>query len=207
MSLDITLQLIAAQLDLDAGELQAYAAEDSDIGGYHPDPALQKWPMGSMFAVEGQTLYVLARALKPARTLELGTYYGCSATHLAAAVTANKTGVLHCVDKAFAVPDALRKNKRVKLFEQDALEWLADADLSDVTLAFEDLEHTREQVGVVWKAFMEKLPSGAVIVSHDAEHRYVSPAVRAGIEDALGFLPPTYLTAPSDCGLAIYRKP
>ena len=92
VALQNTLAAIAADWGFDADALIAYADED-EIGGYP-----ERWPGGSLWSVEGQTLYALTRALKPARVVEFGTWQGCSGSHLAAALVANEHGTLVCVD-------------------------------------------------------------------------------------------------------------
>lgn len=221
MNLTDTLTAIAAQLGIDPGALLTYQAED-DIGGYHPDPAQAKWPIGSIWAVEGKTLYALVRALKPARALELGTYHGCSATHLATALRANGSGSLTCVDNG---ADAHRLAHIGHLIPGgfDNLITLVDADMTayaettteSYDFIFEDGMHSTPQVQAVWTAAIRGMlnPCG-VIVSHDAAHYIVGHEVQAGIaaglegsEQSFYRLPSINLAEPSDCGLAVWKKP
>lgn len=44
------------------------------------------------------------------------------------------------------------------------------------------------------------------MISHDAAHFLVGEAIQKGIA-AAGVVPNVYEIAPSDCGLAVYRKP
>src|SRR3990167_10454525 len=95
MHLHSALEQIASAYSLDANALIAYAAEDLETGWDHGEG---EWPTGSIWQVEGQVLYALVRALKPARVLELGTWYGCSATHILQALEANGYGALLVLD-------------------------------------------------------------------------------------------------------------
>lgn len=213
VSLSQALQQIAEYIKVDPVDLHQYALEDT-IGGFHADESLRKWPTGSLWAVEGQVLYALVRALKPRRVLELGTYHGCSATHIASALKANGGGELVCVDNGvdapnapsigYLIPDNLLDY--ISLANQDILEFLKRDDLkaNGFDFIFEDGMHNPEQIGLTWeKAGGNLLMGTGVIVSHDACHFLVGNQVQdsirtAGINDFQ-----TYLIAPSDCGLAI----
>ena len=74
--------IIAAQVHIDAAQLYQYAMSDT-LGGYHIDESQRRWPMGSLWGVEGQILYALVRILKPRRVVQIGGWVGCSAMHLA----------------------------------------------------------------------------------------------------------------------------
>ena len=205
--LNDALTRIATAFDLDAAALIGYAGEDT-MGGYHTDDDDRRWPTGSIWGVEGQTLYALARALKPRRALQLGTWHGCGLRHLTAALEANGGGVALSIDLNLSVliplPDALKR--RARLREGDALDMLPTLRARSFDLIFEDMLHTREQVEAVWREARRLLRPGGVIVSHDSEHSLVGADVRAGIA-AAGFTDIVrVLIEPSDCGLALWRN-
>jgi predicted O-methyltransferase YrrM len=218
MNFTQTITAIANQLRLDPVELDLWANEDL-IGGYHADERYRKWPTGSIWGVEGQILYALIRALKPDSVLELGTYHGCSATHILAALKANGKGTLVCVDNGsnapyapaigHLIPDELRDI--VTLIDRDVVEYVQDTTQS-YDFIFEDAMHSPAQVEAIWSAAVRGLLNpGGVMVSHDAMHFLVGDDVLRGIGEALVSVPTsdwpyTYLTEPSDCGLAIWRK-
>jgi predicted O-methyltransferase YrrM len=207
MNLSDTLNTIAAQLDLDAAQLDQFANEDQH-GGYHPNFD-DGCPIGSLFRVEGQTLYALVRALQPKTVVELGSFAGCSTTHLAAALEANGAGKLTAVDNALRgvkadVPAALQD--RVNIVSAEAVDWLASRKANSVDFLFEDLEHTPGLTEAVWREALRVVRPGGLILSHDAAHWVVGEGVMAGIR-AAGVEPLVVLAEPSDCGLAIYRKP
>lgn len=214
VSLNTALVRIASQLGLDPVELAEYAAEDA-IGGWHADERQAKWPVGSLWAVEGQILYALVRALKPMNALELGTYHGCSATHIAAALKRNGTGWLTCVDNGFdargqfsighLIPEALLDY--IEMVDSDLVEFMSRDTSHGYNFIFEDGFHSPDQVQALWQTFPQRLMPMGVAVSHDACHFIVGDNVSggirgAGIEDA-GY----YLIAPADCGLAVWRNP
>lgn len=187
--------------------LMAYAEEDA-IGGFHHDPALRRWPVGSVFEVEGQLLYALVRALKPKRCAEIGLQDGCSATHIASALRENGSGGrLTSIDRGNSgalIPDALRS--RVQVVNGDGADWLAGQDDQAIDFLFEDADHSEElsyQVGVLAQT---RLRPGGVLVAHDAAHRDVGPLITGGYTRA-GLDYQVFLVEPSDCGVLIWRRP
>lgn len=208
MNLPLALAEIANNLSLDHERMLRFAAEDT-IGGFHPDPALRKWPVGSMFAVEGQVLYALIRALKPKRVLELGRRFGCSTTHIAAALAANGAGKVVSVDNNVHGDTELmipkRLYSRIELVNGDAFEYLRTHDES-FDLIFEDLDHDRATTAAIAKdAKNGRLRAGGLLIVHDTVHFLVGEALRAGLQDA-GIDAQHYLIEPSDCGLAIWKR-
>lgn len=207
MNLDDTLTLIAAQLDLDAAELSAYAAEDS-IGGYHSDPALSSWYTGSLWSVEGKVLYALVRALKPECLLELGVHAGASTTHLRTAVQVNQFGHVYSVDRqegaGFDIPAELLDYGTITY--DWALQYILRLPDASIDFAFEDLCHGAGEVYDVITALRPKLKPGALVVHHDSEHGDDGVQVKRGIEMAGVVNWYSYLTEPSDCGLAVWRE-
>lgn len=208
MNLHQTLTQIAHDFDLNVDDLLRYAAEDTETGW---DAGEGAWPNGSIWTVEGQILYALIRATKPRRILEIGTYYGCSTTHMLLAMQANDNGaVLDAVDKdvrgidpGHKVPARLRS--AMTFYKDDAVNWLANADLS-YDFIFEDALHQETLTRDLWLGSKKRLNNGGFMVSHDALHFLVGQQVMAGIH-AADSTPFTYLTEPSDCGLAIERQP
>jgi len=207
------LGVIAGYLGLDADALNAYAAEDT-YGGFDFDLNNRRFDIGSIFGVEGQVLYALTRVLNPPEVVELGTMHGCGATHLLAALEANgkKTARLTSVDDntngvvlGHAIPDALRP--RWKLVESSAAPYLTERKDNSLLLIFEDIDHSAERTAEIWVLAQAKLKSGGILISHDAEHSLVGAAVREGIARSgiTDYLKVTI--APSDCGLAIWKKP
>lgn len=222
---EIALDKMATTLGLDTDALITYT-QDDPWGGYS---VFQEdgFPVGSMWRVEGKTVYALIRALKPANVLELGTSRGCSATHILQALFDNGDGHLDCVDHAPAeivgdfIPPKFRGRVDIHLTDMNAFV----ANLPDQSYDFilEDGNHDSPQVEMVYRAAWRLLRPGGVIVSHDPEHFLAGAAVRAGIAQA-GYRVVRYkdsltrfaddvptvhtvLIAPSDCGLAYYRKP
>jgi len=193
MNLHETLWKIATDFNLDADELIRYADAD-EIGGYHTNPHFKKFECGAIWGVEGQIIYALVCALQPENILELGTLRGCSYAHMEAATIVNEGGVITTVDNAHNAD-----------FNMDAAEYLRTSD-DTWDFVFEDTGHGVEITRDIWALAVQRLNPGGVIISHDAMHPTVGIEVRTGIERA-GFSPKYYLTAPSDCGLAIWRKP
>jgi predicted O-methyltransferase YrrM len=219
MSLDYALNHIAHVFGFLPSEMIGYAPHDPH-GGYH-SAYDDGFPSGSLWRVEGQALYAMARTLKPQSVLELGTWHGASATHLLQALEDNGAGVLECVDnRAYGdivignmIPDDLRY---IMTFHPMPLEeWITYAIEQKYTydFIFEDAMHDAEQVEFIWRHAGKLLNLGGMIVSHDALHAIAGEAVREGIAragyvnaDGMGNDVMNVLIAPADCGFAIWRK-
>jgi predicted O-methyltransferase YrrM len=208
--LNTVLTQLAGQMGLDAAALIQYAAEDPHSRmGWDNDKG--EAPVGSLFSNEGRILYALVRLLKPALVLELGTCVGASTTHLAAALHDNEAGKLVTVDSKAQlgswtvgqlVPNIYRQ--RIAFITGDGVAYMRDAKAPD--FIFEDLMHSTPQVSEIARLAVDKLTPGGLLVSHDAGHFIVGHEVRDGFA-AAGLEPIIVMPEPSDCGLAIWRKP
>lgn len=213
MQLTEALHAIAEQLNLNADELIAYAAED-EIGGWPSE----RWPGGALWSVEGKTLYAITRAMQPAHILECGTREGCSATHLLTALMLNNSGHLISVDLCSItdisgagfgglVPPELQD--RWTFRAPMSAETLLDADDTPFELVFEDTDHTFETTVSILTRLVNRA-GVKVIISHDIFHPYATEAVRAAWTQVFGAEGAdwrAYPIEPSDCGLAIWRNP
>lgn len=206
MNLNDALNRIGQFLGLPVDALIAYARED-DIGGYHDGFPPSYWPCGSLWEAEGQALYALTRALRPAHVLELGVHVGCSTSHLRRAVQKNGYGFVLSVDKwegaGHMVDDTL--GGVGTLHYRHAEDYLLDVPDGTIGLLFEDLCHEHREVERILTLAKPKLAKGAVIVHHDSEHGAEGDEVRRGIE-AAGVT--DYLSMAfggSDCGIVLYR--
>lgn len=205
MNLDSALRMIAAYLSLSADDLLRYAAED-DLGGYHEHPIRARWPSGSLWEGEGQTLYALIRATRPAFALELGVHVGCSTSHLRRAVQKNGYGTVTSVDKwggAGGLIPAYLSSAGV-IHYRDALDFIPELPDGSVGFVFEDLCHEAREVQTVLELVRPKLAPHALIVHHDSEHGVEGEEVKRGIEGAgvTDYL--SLLCGETDCGLAVY---
>lgn len=152
------LTLLGSRLEIPAGDLIAYADEDTQGG------ADTGYGGMSIHRDEGRVLYALVRALKPARALEIGVCEGVSSLHLLSALAANGDGRLDSYDTD---PDAGKLvtwelGERWTFHAEDGL----DADLSPAEFVFEDSAHTPLEFCV---ALFEKLKAlnPRVLVTHD----------------------------------------
>ena len=222
-SLNETLTMIAEHIKCDAAILMSYAAEDN-IGGYHYNTALQLWPAGSVWGVEGQIIYALIRHLKPAVVAEVGGWAGCSAAHMAAAVKANGVGHVYGVDDgsetSFEPYNRFPKDLQeyVTFVRADGREWLAQQPNGSIGLLFDDASHAESLIIELAHLALQKCEPGGLFLNHDAMHdqafypdgsRTASTLGRQ-VRDALdkaGLYFRPYLTEPSDCGLAITVVP
>lgn len=217
--------LLAAQNGYNANELVQYLEEDK-IGGYHVNNALATWPSGSLWESEGQILYALTRYLKPERIVEIGTLYGCSATHFATALMKNGTGRITVVDNRangkFGELIPLDKWAVIDKVEGDGGDFLESLPDNSVDLIFEDAGHGEEDVYRFTLLALRKLKPGGLLINHDAGHDsamylheqgYVyqvsadeGAMIRAGLTRA-GADFQVYKPHESDCGFAVTKKP
>lgn len=221
--LNEVLQLIASQTKADAQQLIDFAAEDT-IGGFHIDESQRKWPVGSLYEVEGKILYALIRYFKPESVVQIGGWAGCSAAHLALAVKNNGVGHVTSVDNGGdgnnehgnLLPAELQKY--VTLIWANGEDWLAAQPDHSIGLLFEDASHATELVEKLARLAFTKIVPGGLMVNHDAAHdfaivgggqRIYSPvgvAIRDGLTRA-GVYYRVYRAEPSDCGIALTVMP
>lgn len=206
MNLYDTLFEIAAFLGLDATTLVEFATDDR-IGGFHDDPSKRSFPGGSLWEVEGKTLYALVRALRPQHALELGVLHGASSTHILAAQARNGYGALYSVDwwegAGTLVPVTLRD--WWTLTHMEAVDYINHkVRRGEIGFVYEDCIHSESEVYAIVTALKPKLRKGAVVVHHDSEHGDDGQQIRRALERA-GVNFKSWLIEPSDCGLAIWR--
>lgn len=237
MDIQLAALTLAAHLQIDSDQLLAYMREGEalPIGGYHyydsenhsqvayPIDGLNHWPSGSIFAVEGVVLYALIRYFKFERIAELGGFWGCSATWMAAATRANdgRGGVFSVDSGALGaqhgamIPDDLWGFRA--LIASDGENWLNDQPDQSLHLVFEDADHGTETSRRLALAAMPKIANGGLYIVHDAGHDMAilgdgrtkvavneGAEIRAGL-DAAKLDYRVYLVEPSDCGIAVVK--
>lgn len=204
-SLDTVLQAVADYLSLDYTRLALHAANDPHTGW---DYGKGDWPCGSLHRTEGQILYALVRALGAA-PVEIGSFCGCSATHMAQALRDTQAAaVVQAVDIVGLRRDYIPTGLLPLICEQrmDGAAYLRSLSDGSLDMIYEDGSHFTQDVCEVWAVGQTKLKPGGVLLSHDADHPAVGHEVCAGIE-AAGVTDYLIVRAePSDCGLALWRK-
>lgn len=196
------LTIMAVQLGIAPAVMQAYADEDN-LGGYHTEEALRLWPMGSLWAVEGQVLYALVRALRPAQIVEIGCWLGCSATHMLTALEANGKGKLISIDydasAGSLITDALRH--RWRLIAAEGAQYISTHKLR-AAMVYEDAGHGLPDTTAILAAVRDHLRP-RLVISHDALHFLVGADIRGAWDTVYGSgRYNAALMEPSDCGLA-----
>ncbi len=208
---------IAGQFGLNLADLRRFMTEDT-IGGYHADERQRKWPVGSLWEVEGQLLYALTRILQPELVIEIGTHLGCSTTHFAAALHANGKGKIISCDTAksidlhgtgvYKVGAMIHEGLRgyVELVNTDGVAFVREAlGYGAAAIIYEDADHSTETTRAVWTAGAGKLAAGGFLISHDACHFLVGDAIWTGVLQSGVQSPHRHLIEPSDCGVALWR--
>lgn len=227
MNLEVTLLTLAAHLQVDSDDLLEYAKEAQalTIGGYHWNQRenVQGWQSGSLWEVEGQMLYILTRFVKPDIAVEIGGFWGCSASWVAAALKRNGGGKMYSVDSGVLNADhgsriSADLRPYVELVNAEGSQWLGARPDNSIGLVFSDADHSIETTQRIAVIGWQKLTPGGMWVEHDAGHDWailgdgtripsdVATKVRTALQMA-GIPFRVYLTEPSDCGLGIARKP
>lgn len=217
MQFEDALRDVADYLGLDCAALAAYAAEDAHGGWPHNlTPDAPDWPGGSIWSVEGKFLYALVRALQPDHVFESGTKSGCSTTHILAALEANQRGLLDsvdlCIDTDLTLPGfgalvPAELHPRWTFTTQTRTQDFLDTDVTPFDFAFEDTDHTVPTTVDILSRLKAR-DSIKVIVSHDICHPWSGYAMQeawATVFGENGYRP--YCIAPSDCGLAVWKRP
>lgn len=172
--------------------------DKNNIGGYIPREANPKWPIGTLFASEGERLYDLVREHKPKKIIEVGCRYGCSAIHLATACLHNGFGVVHTYDIEnlhYPWPEELKPH--IKFYHTNYF----GAKNKKCDLLFEDGAHT---TGFTRQVLEET--TAKVIAVHDYLHRTCQETVKNESDSVLGEPDEIFIREESDCGLAIWIK-
>lgn len=200
---------VAEYLDLTMPEMEQfmeYRNEDA-IGGFHPDETKAGWPVGSIFAVEGKFIYTLVRHFKPDHVYEIGSFYGCSASHILAAMVKNKKGKLTCIDIDFSRFFAKVALENVPV-ECETLKTPGELFIppTEFDMLFEDGPHMPGFTEKVLTNFLPKLRQDGIALCHDYFHWDAGESVKPGFDKATRNGAWGYLIKPSDCGLGFYQK-
>lgn len=172
----------------------------NDIGGYHTNPDLAKWPAGSIWECEGKRLYDLVKELKPNVVIEFGGFYGCSTAWIAKALSENKKGKIYSIDNHINggswdhIPKAL--SNRIVTITADVFKDEIKVPKADIF--FDDGPHLKG----TFKAVFDKFTPSMAYVAHDYMHRTVGKVVKPEF-DSMFFPDEIFFDDPTDCGLAI----
>ena|SRR3990167_1308753 len=196
-----TLKAIADHFDMSVTWLKRYAKEDTLLGFDEGNE------QGISYGNEGRILYALTRVLKPERILEIGTYQGGSAAHLAAACKENGSGHVTTVDIApnggAGIPNDLREYITVQWM--DANFYIPQVQ-EPFDFIFDDGNHSEFQVHVIYQNLRRILKVGGYILSHDVTTgmaQYIREGMRKGGVNLNQVK--IYVTDPSPCGLSMYK--
>lgn len=172
--------------------------DKNNIGGWRPDLEEEdrKWPIGSVFASEGERLYDLIRRYKPEKVIEVGTRYGCSTVHIATALKHNGFGRVHSYDpENIHLPWPKGLSKYIKYHHESYFE-----ETNKVCdLLFEDGSHL---TGFTSRVLTET--TAKVVAVHDFNHWDCKETVQKEAFDVLGMPTEIFQHEESDCGLAIW---
>lgn len=175
--------------------------DKNDIGGWRPDleEEARKWPIGSLFASEGERLYDLVRTHKPKKVIEVGTRYGCSTVHIATALKHNGSGRVHTYDpENIHLPWPIGLGKYIRFYHESYFE--EDNKVCD--MLFEDGSHL---TGFTSRVLTETIAS--IVAVHDFNHWDCKETVQEEALEVLGEPTEVFQHEESDCGLAIWINP
>lgn len=204
VKLNKNLKQIADDFGLDGRALVRYAKEDTRKGNAEGNR------YGTSYGIEGKMLYALVRELKPLRILEIGTYHGGGANHMAAACLKNGVGEVVTVDiNPSAGQHIEKKLSELVTVVHKNIDYYLPTITEPFDFIFEDAEHAEGQVHNIYNHLPAILNHGGYILSHDIAMDGVGDFIRNGMKKGGVELKDvhTYITPPSPCGMGIYRKP
>jgi predicted O-methyltransferase YrrM len=215
-----------------------FPAQDTIAGiGKHGNTpqkcAVGTFPIGSIFKEEGEILYSMIRAINPQSVIEVGTWYGCSATHMAKALMDLQSKIkIYAIDNAFdgralewdsgncatigsLIPDIYRPYVDIHLANmEDEIIKFPD---NSVDFIFEDSAHTYYTTHFMAMQAQRVLKPGGFFTFHDVlcshingvfHEGVISEVMQKGLKDAGIFDEVnTCLVNPSTFGLGIWQKP
>ena len=146
-------------LKISEEEINQYLNE-SKYGGYPEEPG------GSVWSMEGKSIFTLIRHLKPKKILELGNFKGVSSNHILQAVEMNGFGEVTLLDISEIIDYNKIHNNNFKRILSDSLEYL------DKTLDFDfividdnhEYEHVKKELSLIYK---NNSPKKYYIWAHD----------------------------------------
>jgi hypothetical protein len=166
-----------------------------DIGGFDLDREKQRWPAGSIFEAEGQKIYDIVRKYKPHKVIEVGAWYGCSTTWIAAALRDNEKGKLYSLDigiGSWSMVDRLAWKDYVYFWNCDALKYKNECDI-----LFLDGDKRKGFAKTIFENIKAK-----IVIMHDWIHPEASLYYKPEFIEAFGE-PDEVFGEKHMCGLAI----
>ncbi|HEX3486992.1 MAG TPA: class I SAM-dependent methyltransferase [Micropepsaceae bacterium] len=149
---------------------------DARFGGQRYHPSLTSLFDSAFLPVPpevGQLLYVLTRSKRPATIVEVGTSYGISAIHFAAALNDNCEGRLITAELSVAKAKAAKANLKslgldrwVEIRQGNAFDTLAGLD-SPIDMLF--LDGWKDFYLPLLKALEPQLAPGALVIGDDTK--------------------------------------
>lgn len=163
-SLGDCLHDIASFYDLDFQELYEYANFDEYVGFN------EGYPVGSITRSEGQIMFALIRVLGMKNVLEIGTFYGCSTNHLAAAL--KLSGKVVSIDNKADLSKigsliAPELKPYISLITGDLFVELPKIEENSIDLIFEDSAHLEETTRFCLEQARRILVPDGWIIVHD----------------------------------------
>jgi len=134
------------KLEISDDEIKQYLSE-CKYGGYPEEPS------GSVWSMEGKSIFILIRHLKPKRILELGNFLGTSTNHILQAVELNGFGDVTLVD----IDDLLNydklHNKKFNRIIDNSLNFVGKEIDFDFIIVDDnhEYEHVRQELSSIYK--------------------------------------------------------
>lgn len=126
--------------------LNQFMAE-SKYGGYPEEPS------GSVWSLEGKSIFSLIRYLKPKKILELGNFKGASSNHILQAVELNGVGEVTLLDIGDLLDYDKIHNMNFKRIIQNSLDYLENEIDFDFILVDDchEYEHVKKELSLIYK--------------------------------------------------------
>jgi hypothetical protein len=147
------------KIEISEENIKQYLSE-SKYGGYPEEPS------GSVWSMEGKSLFLLIRHLKPKRILELGNYKGVSSNHILQAVELNGFGDVTLLDIHDYIEYDKIHNQNFNRLIDDSLNYL-DNEIDFDFIVVDDnheYEHVKKELSLIYQ---NNKPKNYYIWTHD----------------------------------------
>lgn len=126
--------------------LDVYMSE-SKYGGYPEEPS------GSIWSLEGKSVFSLIRHLKPKKILELGNFKGVSSNHILQAVELNGFGEVTLLDIGDLLDYEKIHNRNFKRVIQNSLDFLKNEIEFDFIIVDDchEYEHVKKELSLIYQ--------------------------------------------------------
>lgn len=191
------------------GFKEFFGVDKDVLEEYYKESSYSGYPIeasGSIWELEGKSLYCFIRCLKPKKVLEIGNFKGISSNHILQAVEKNGFGEVTLLDIQDRLEyDKLHSHNFVRVVE-DSLKYLSSIFSFDCIVqdGCHECEHVRKELEMI----VANASSSISIWSHDY---YAAPTAHCDVKRAWHEMSPKFSDMTpmrdslSNCGFVMAR--